>query len=249
MNMVLGDEGDLEKTLGVDFSNAELLQEALTHRSYLNENPEYQIRDNERLEFLGDAIVDYIAAEYLFRRFPDMQEGEMTALRAALVKTESLASFAVHWNLGLHLHLGKGEEASGGRTRPPNLCGTFEALIGALYLDQGIDAIRRVLVPLMAAEVDRLLAERQPHHAEGALPIKDAKSRLQELAQSTFHLTPSYRTVAEKGPDHEKEFTIEVMIGGVPYGQGAGRSKQLAEQAAAQDALSQLESAGLLPEQ
>src|SRR5512137_1408611 len=108
MNVVLGDEGDLEKTLGVDFSDPELLQEALTHRSYLNENPEYQIHDNERLEFLGDAIVDYVAADYLFRRFQDMQEGEMTALRAALVKTESLASFAARWNLGQYLHLGKG---------------------------------------------------------------------------------------------------------------------------------------------
>lgn len=235
------DVHDLETTMGVRFAAPRLLLEALTHRSYLNENAEWEIPANERLEFLGDAIIDYLAAEYIFARFPEMQEGEMTALRAALVKTEGLAEFARRWRLGEYLLLGKGEEASGGRERLPNLCAAFEALMGALYLDQGIEVVRRVLTPLIAAQTDALIGEKPAEVADTGLPLKDAKSRLQELAQSRYHITPTYRTVAQRGPDHDKEFTVEVMIGHVPWGQGVGRSKQLAEQAAAQAALAKLE--------
>ena len=243
--MVLRDK-ELEDILGIHFLDPGLLQQALVHRSYLNENPTTEMLANERLEFLGDSIIDYLAAEYLFQRFPDMQEGGLTALRAALVKTESLASFAGGWNLGEHLLLGRGEEAAGGRTRPAILCGAFEAVVGALYLDRGMEAVRQVVLPLISQRVDQLLAETTQPHAESSLQIKDAKSRLQELAQSWFHLTPSYRTVAQRGPDHEKEFTVEVLIGDVPKGRGTGRSKQLAEQAAAQEALAQLEAESLL---
>ncbi len=241
---MLRDSKEIEGLLGVQFSNPGLLQEALVHRSYLNENPAREIPANERLEFLGDSILAYLVAEYLFQCFPDMQEGELTALRAALVKTESLASFAAGWNLGEYILMGRGEEAAGGRTRPAILCAALEALMGALYLDKGMDAVRQVVLPLITPAVDQLLAGTTQARPEGSLLVKDAKSRLQELAQSRFHLTPFYRTVAQRGPDHEKEFTVEVLIGDVPRGQGVGRSKQLAEQAAAQEALAQLEAEG-----
>jgi len=189
------------------------------------------------LEFLGDAILDYVAADYLFRRFRDMQEGEMTALRAALVKTESLASFAACWDLGEYLYLGRGEEASGGRMRLANLCAAFEALIGAVYLDGGMESVQRLVKPLLVDKVNLLLAEVGQGRERDRLAIKDAKSRLQEFSQSRYHLTPLYRTIAERGPDHEKEFTVEVLVGGVARGQGIGRSKQAAEQVAARMAL------------
>jgi ribonuclease-3 len=230
----------LEAALAVEFQDRALLQQALTHRSILNENPEVGFPSNERLEFLGDAIIDYLAAEYLFRRFPNLQEGELTALRAALVRTESLAALAARWELGEYLVMGKGEEQGGGRTREANLCATFEALIGALYLDSGLPAVRQLVEPLLAEQVGRLLAEAPNESAWGGAP-KDAKSRLQELAQSRFHITPSYRLAAQSGPDHDKQFTAEVLIGASPRGSGVGRTKQLAEQAAAQAALQQLE--------
>lgn len=230
----------LESKLGVRFRNPLLMQEALTHSSFSNENPQVPVGPNERLEFLGDAILDYLTANYLFRQFPEMQEGEMTALRAALVKTASLASFARAWDLGRHLRLGRGEKASGGKNRLANLCAAFEAVVGALYLDQGMEAVRQVVEPLISRGVGELLATSTPSQPDPEFLIKDAKSRLQELAQSLYHLTPSYRTIAEHGPDHEKEFTVEVMIGTVPRGRGVGRSKQAAEQDAAREALAAL---------
>jgi ribonuclease-3 len=206
----------------------------------MNENPEGQSQSNERLEFLGDAIIDYLAAEYLYRRFPNLQEGELTALRAALVRTESLAALAAQWELGEYLVMGKGEEQGGGRTREANLCATFEALIGALYLDSGLPVVCQIAEPLLAAQLERLLAQ-APSEGGGGVAPKDAKSRLQELAQSLLHITPTYRLVTQSGPDHDKVFTAEVLIREAPIASGVGRNKQLAEQAAAQAALQQLE--------
>lgn len=217
-----------ETALNLSFSDKTLLRRALTHRSYLNENPDYPLEDNERLEFLGDAILDFITGEYLYHRFPEVAEGRLTNLRSALVRTESLAQFAAELNLGDFMYLGRGEEDSGGRSRPAILCDAFEALIGALYLDQGIGASREFACKFIEPALQEILAS----HAE-----KDPKSRLQEVAQSHYQLTPTYRTVKEQGPDHAKEFTVEAIIGNKTYGAGTGYSKQNAAQAAAQEAL------------
>jgi ribonuclease-3 len=228
MNDVLTAEAHLK----LSFSNKAILQRALTHRSYLNENPNYPFEDNERLEFLGDAVLDFITAEYLYHRFPEMPEGRLTNLRSALVRTETLAQFAGQLQLGEHLFLGRGEEESGGRQRPAILCDAFEALVGALYLDQGIDPAREFLNQMIEPMLREILASDAD---------KDAKSLLQEVAQSYCQLTPTYRTVKEQGPDHAKLFTVAAIIGDKTYGTGQGPSKQNAAQAAAREALMTLE--------
>lgn len=216
---------------GLRFHAPALLQQALTDRSYVNEHDEDDLSDNERLEFLGDAVLDFISGELLFRRFPAMPEGDLTRLRAALVRTESLASLAVHCRLGEALRMGKGEEKGGGRERPNNLCGGFEALIGALYLDQGLDAVREFVTPPLLERLEQVLAE---------LLDRDARSLLQEISQADYNQTPVYRLVEASGPEHEKEFTFDALIGDQVVGRGTGRSKQAASQAAARDALERL---------
>lgn len=210
------------------FSNGDLLQQALTHRSYVNEHDATDLIDNERLEFLGDAIIDFVAGEMLFQRFPDETEGDLTRMRAALVRTESLADLAKICHIGDALRMGKGEDATGGRERVNNLCGAFEAVIGALYLDAGMDAVKRFALPLLEHLLELVLAE--------ALD-KDARSLLQEWSQAEFNVTPVYRIASEVGPDHAKLFTVEVLLGENVAGSGTGRSKQSAAQAAARDAL------------
>lgn len=218
----------LQKSLDISFRDPLLLLQALTHSSYLNENPTCSWSDNERLEFLGDAVGDFLAAEFLYARFAHWQEGELTSVRAELVRSETLASFAQQIGLGDYLLLGRGEEQSGGRTRITMLSDAFEALLGAIYVDQGIETARRFFLPLLQPLVEAFSTAPQ---------WRDAKSRLQEWAQAVLHETPAYRTVREEGPDHAKQFTVEVVIGGQVRGQGSGRSKQAAEQAAAQAAL------------
>ena len=227
--------GELQTQLGVDFKNPALLQQALTHRSYLNEHVEDNLEDNERLEFLGDAVLDFIAADWLYKRFPEMDEGNLTRLRAGLVRTEALANYAGVLGVGDYLLLGKGEEEGGGRSRQTNLCCAFEAVLGAIYLDQGIDGIQTVrtfVTPWFTPVLDEMIREQSD---------KDAKSRLQEWSQANLNLTPIYRTVSATGPDHLREFTIEVLIGEKVYGTGKGSRKKLAEQAAAQSALDTLQ--------
>ena len=219
---------ELERILGLEFADKSLLQRALTHRSYLNEHPDFAFEDNERLEFLGDAVLDFLTGEYLYHRFPEMREGPLTSLRSALVRRETLARFARHLGLGSHLMMGHGEADSGGRDRPAILCAAFEALVGALYLDQGLDAVQQLVEPMIEPEVARTL---RAHLG------KDAKSQLQEIAQGQRQQTPRYATIAEHGPDHAKEFTVQVTIGGKVYGRGTGKSKQRAAQKAAQAAL------------
>jgi ribonuclease-3 len=226
------DIASIEKTLDMTFTESRLLQRALTHRSYLNENREYEFGDNERLEFLGDAVLDFVIGEYLFHRFPDQDEGALTSLRAALVRTESLAAFATQINLGAFILLGRGEEESGGRERPAVLCGAFEALIGALYLDQGLAKTSAFIMPIFERALETILAD-ELH--------KDAKSVLQELSQAHLGCTPRYQTVDTFGPDHDKEFVLAVVINGVTYGRGKGRSKQIAAQAAAAEAMDNLQ--------
>jgi ribonuclease-3 len=226
------DIATMEAALNVKFSDKTLLQRALTHRSYLNENPDYVLEDNERLEFLGDAVLDFVTGEYLYHRFPEVAEGRLTNLRSALVRTEMLAEFAANLSLGEFLLLGRGEDESGGRERLAILCDAFEALLGAVYLDQGIDAARQFVYRMIEPALQEVLASDSE---------KDAKSQLQEVAQSHCQLTPTYRTVNERGPDHAKIFTVEAIIGDKSYGRGTGFSKQNAAQAAAQEALDQLE--------
>ena len=226
----------LERKLGVVFRDKSLLQRALTHRSYLNEHPEFPLEDNERLEFLGDAVLDFLTGEYLYHRFPEQREGLLTSLRSVLVRRNTLADFARQWDLGRHLMMGHGEVETGGRNRSATLCATFEAVVGALYLDQGIDSVQDLMEPLIVPQITRTLRERLD---------KDPKSSLQELAQGQLHQTPRYRTVSESGPDHAKEFTVEATIGGEVYGEGKGYSKQQAAQEAARAALSHFEEPGV----
>ena len=226
------DLASFQQQLKLTFRDQSLLQRALTHRSYLNEHPDKALEDNERLEFLGDAVLDFIAGEWLYNRFPETHEGRLTRLRAALVRTETLADFGQQCRLGEALCLGRGEEDSGGRHREANLCRGFEALIGAIYLDLGMDVVRDFVLPFFEAALRVILASDAD---------KDAKSLLQEWSQATLNLTPSYRTIAAAGPDHAKEFTVEVVIGERVYGQGRGRSKQAAAQEAAQAALADVQ--------
>lgn len=225
-----------ELILGVEFNNRDLLTQALTHRSFVNEyDGAGTVRDNERLEFLGDAILDVIVAEMLYRRFPDVTEGELTQLRAALVKTESLAIIATEFNLGEYLRIGKGEENSGGRTRLNNLCRGFEAVIGAMYLDSDLKTVEDFVMPSLVNLLNYVL--------EHNLHI-DARSELQERIQATLSITPSYRVAGADGPDHAKEFHVEVVIGNTIIGAGNGTSKRAAAQSAARAALIHLQEKG-----
>ncbi|MFQ6101571.1 MAG: ribonuclease III [Anaerolineae bacterium] len=217
----------LQQTLGHRFCDSDLLRRALTHPSYVNEHPEDRIGDNQRLEFLGDAVLDFIAGAWVYRHYPDFDEGRMTRLRAALVRAKTLARLARQVGIGEALRLGCGEEEAGGREREANLCDAFEAVVGALYLDGGLAAVQAFIEPLIGPVAEATLA------ADADL---DAKSRLQEWSQAELGITPRYRTIAEKGPDHAKTFEVEVLLGKKAAGRGTGHSKQVAEQAAAQAA-------------
>ncbi len=221
---------ELARRLGLSFTNQGLLLRALTHRSYLNEN-HHALEDNERLEFLGDAVLDFIVGAWVYQHCPEMHEGDLTRIRSALVRTDTLAAFARQLDLGAALRLGRGELASGGRERDTLLCAAFEALVGALYLDGGIPAVQRFIEPLIESVRDRVLDRAE---------IFDPKSTLQEWAQAHKFGTPHYHTVETSGPDHAKTFMVEVQINGQVYGRGSGPSKHLAAQNAAQAALETL---------
>ncbi|MEO8608506.1 MAG: ribonuclease III [Chloroflexota bacterium] len=227
----------IQTQIRLNFNNSDLLQQALTHRSYINEHGDDSASDNERLEFLGDAVLDFLVGDMLYQRFPDMPEGDLTRLRAALVRTESLAELALNLGLGQALRMGKGEETSGGRERLTNLCASFESVVGALYLDQSLDAVRKFAIPLLDSLLEQILADSRD---------KDARSRLQEWSQATHNLTPAYRTLSATGPDHQKEFVVEVVIGERGVAHGTGRSKQAAAQDAAREALHLLEKGDLV---
>lgn len=213
--------------LDLPISDNLLLSRALTHRSFLNEHPE-ALEDNERLEFLGDAVLDFLVGAWLYNHFPEMAEGELTRLRSALVRTEQLAEFGQQIDLGAAMRLGKGETEGGGRDRPALLCATFEALIGALYLNGGIQAVQNFVEPMLHKAVDGILTARRE---------QDPKSLFQEWIQSQGFGPPVYRTIATTGPDHAKNFEVEVVVNGQVYGRGRGHSKQSAAKAAAGDAL------------
>lgn len=221
----------LENELGLSFRNKELLEQALVHSSYLNENPKYLLASNERLEFLGDALVDLAVAHELFQRNATLSEGQLTQYRSVLVMGETLARVAKSLHIGRFLLMGLGEERSGGRQRDSNLAGAFEALVGALFLDQGYETASSFVHRALAKEID-LLHLNQIH--------KDAKSLLQELAQERGLSFPRYEIVEVVGPDHDRRFTVEAAVGDKVLGRGIGRRKADAEQEAAQQALDAL---------
>ena len=214
------------RELGYAFADPGLLLDALTHRSFKNENPEHSSADNERLEFLGDAVVDLVAASLLYVQFPDAAEGELTRRRADLVSEKGLSEAAASVGVGAAIRLGKGEEKSGGREKPRLLSSALEACIGAIYSDGGAEA---------AFEAARRIFEPRLHTA--APGRRDAKSRAQEWAQANLGGTPSYRIISSEGPDHEREFTVAIELTGEQIATGVGRSRVEAEQAAAELAL------------
>lgn len=223
---------DFANRLSLTFNDYLLLSRALTHRSYLNEHAD-ALEDNERLEFLGDAVLDYVVGLWLYNHFPEMAEGDLTRLRAALVKTDQLARFGAEIGIGRALRLGRGEEENGGRTRKAMLCGAFEALVGAIVLDSGMEAATEFVSPFLEIATDRILL----NHDD-----KDPKSLLQEIVQAGGEPAPNYRVVSETGPDHAKIFEVEVYANGNTLGSGTGSSKQEASMNAALDALKNLQS-------
>jgi ribonuclease-3 len=221
---------EFAKRAQLPFKGISYLSRALTHRSYMNENTD-GVEDNERLEFLGDAILDFLVGAWLYNRYPEMPEGDLTRLRSALVGTPQLAAFARQLGVGSAMRLGRGEDDGGGRTRDSLLCGTFEAIIGALYLDAGLDTVINFVHPMLGPAVEQIVTKGKDH---------DPKSRLQEWSQSHGLGVPHYRQVSISGPDHDRIFEFEVSINGEVYGRGTGTSKQFASKEAANNALSSL---------
>ena len=220
----------LEEQIGIQFKDYHLLRNAFIHRSYLNEHRDSQFESNERLEFLGDAVLELVVTEYLYLNYPN-PEGELTNWRSALVKGEMLAKISTELQLGEYLMLSHGEEKSGGRTKHYLLANTFEALVGVIYLELGYDTAKTFIGRFLLVHLEAILVKGE--HI-------DAKSRLQELAQEKVGSTPSYELQHEEGPDHDKTFTMAAFIGSRMVGKGKGGSKQLAEQKAAEDALKRL---------
>ncbi|MBI5934483.1 MAG: ribonuclease III [Chloroflexi bacterium] len=218
------------ESLGLPVKNLSLYARALTHRSFVNEIAT-TLEDNERLEFLGDAVLDFVVGAWVYQRFPEMAEGELTQLRSALVRTDALAAFARRLDFGPSLRLGRGELGSGGRDRDNILCGAFEAFVGAIYLEQDIQGAIAFIEPLLESTRDQLFA---------GPDLSDPKSRLQEWSQGQKLGAPSYVLVDKLGPEHSRTFEIEVRINGEPLGRGRGPSKASAEQEAAKIALEKL---------
>jgi ribonuclease-3 len=229
----------LGERLGHPFARPELLRTALTHRSFLNEHPDRPEQDNQRLEFLGDAVVQLVVSQELMARFPDEPEGKLTKRRALVVNMEGLAACARRLDLGLALQLGRGEERSGGRDKDSLLADAFEALAGALFLDDGFATARRLLLPLLWPLL---------HEMAASPTLLDAKSQLQELLQPRYQSIPRYRLLAERGPEHERRFIVQVQLDGVAWATGEGNTKKGAEQAAAARALERLRQGDLPPE-
>jgi len=228
----LKDITKLEDTLQVSFRDPMLLQQALVHRSYLNENDGFELESNERLEFLGDSMLSVVVAEKLYKDYPDLPEGDMTKLRSALVRGETLARIAgQRFSLDSYLYLGRGEETGGGRAKQSILADALEAVIGAVFLDQGFDICRDLILRLCDGEMEKAV--------DPGLNA-DFKSQLQELMQSRYREAPEYRVVSAEGPDHAREFVVEAALDGKVLGRGRGRSKREAEKEAARVALDAL---------
>lgn len=227
----MSDLQPLEKCLSHHFAQPDLLRQALIHRSYLNEHPEIKLDHNERLEFLGDAVLELVITEFLFTKYPNRSEGELTAFRAALVNTESLSQVAGDFNLGEYVLLSRGEAKDNGRSRQVILADTFEALVGAIYLDGQYDAARAFIAKYLFPRIDEIVEKNL---------WQDAKSAFQERAQAEHEVTPVYQMLSAVGPDHSKVFTVGLYLGGKLVAQGIGPSKQRAEQEAARAGLKQM---------
>lgn len=221
------------KILQTELGNEELFRTSFTHRSYLNEHSDYKNPSNERLEFLGDAVLQLLSSEYLYNRYPKDPEGELTNYRSSIVCTQSIGDEAKRLGYGQLLLLSHGEEATGGRDREYILANTFEAVLGALFLEKGLDFCREFVTRELFYKVENIVDNKL---------YKDAKSRFQEAAQEKTGLTPNYEVADSWGPDHEKMFKVVVYLGKEKYGEGEGRSKQRAEQKAAENALERINS-------
>lgn len=226
--MAQKDISAFEKILHSSFKDRSLLLQAFVHRSYLNENPQFEVGHNERLEFLGDAVLELVVTDFLYRTYPKEDEGTLTAYRSALVNAVTLSQVAQDLSMNDYLVLSRGEAKDNGRARQIILANTFEALVGALYLDQGYDAARDFISEHLLPRMKTILADHL---------WLDAKSYFQERAQDTAGFTPSYQVITETGPDHDKRFTVGVHIGGELVAKGSGHSKQEAEQDAARKGL------------
>lgn len=218
---------DLQEILAVKFNNPDLLDQALIHRSYLNENKNIG-QSNERLEFLGDSVLSVLVSTELYKRFPHHPEGKLTSLRSLLVKAKTLAEMAIKLKLGKFLHMSHGEERSGGRDNPSLLADTLEAILGAIYLDSGLEAVKGVLESHLFPQITEVEKREELH---------DYKSNLQELIQERAKTSPLYKVLGEHGPDHDKTFSVGVYCSGDLLGVGEGKSKQTAEQEAAKKAI------------
>lgn len=224
------DFGVFETSIGIEFKNKELLKQAFIHRSYLNENRSIKLEHNERLEFLGDAVLELVITDYLYKKYPEKDEGELTAYRSSLVNSVTLASSAEKIGMNSFLLLSKGESKDTGRARQVILANTFESLVGALYIDQGYDMAAKFIADQLFGLIDGIVENRT---------FIDAKSRFQEEAQEKVGATPLYKLLKENGPDHNKVFTVGVFLREEMIVMGEGKSKQEAEQDAAEKALKQ----------
>lgn len=224
----MNDYSKLKKKTGINFKNLELLKNAFIHKSYVNEHREEKLEHNERLEFLGDAVLELVATHHLFQKYPNQDEGEMTTFRSALVKGRHLAEVARELDLGDYLFLSNGEERSGGRNKNYILANAVEAFIGAIYIEHGYDTAEKFIEKWIMLRLDEIIEKGQ--HI-------DAKSQFQEICQEKEEITPNYAVVKESGPDHNKKFTMGAYIGDKLIATGIGSSKQKAEDAAAANAL------------
>jgi len=227
------DTKKLSKVIKTKIKNKDLYITALTHRSYLNEHPDYTYPSNERLEFLGDAVLQLVSSEYLYDKYPKSPEGDLTNYRAAIVRTTSLAQEAKRLEFGEFLLLSNGEQSTGGRDREYILANTFESVLGAIYLENGLDYCRKFVERELLYKVEDIVNNES---------YKDAKSKFQEIAQEKFSVTPNYEVVDSWGQDHEKTFKVAVLLDKEEYGVGEGKSKQKAEQRAAKAAIDKLKS-------
>ena len=221
---------ELKERYGIVFHDVNLLEQAFTHSSYVNEHRYLKLSDNERLEFLGDAVLELLVSQYLYKKFPDLPEGKLTKMRAAIVREDSLSKFAKECHFDQYILLGKGEENSGGRNRPSLLCDLFEAFLGALYLDQKVAAAKKFVAEVIFPKIDAGAFSHEMDH----------KTHLQEVLQRQGDVMIDYRLVKEEGPAHDRIFSIEVYVNEQLIGTGQGKSKKLAEQDAAERALKAL---------
>jgi ribonuclease-3 len=229
----------LQQNIGIDFHDLALLQQAFQHSSFANENPDSPIPDNERLEFLGDSVLNFIVAEKIFQEFPDLKEGDLTKLRISLIREDTLAQLSSELQLGEYIQLGNGEESSGGRQRQSNLADTLEALIGAIFLDQGLIIAKIFVLNRLSSHFEKI---------KSGKPGQNYKAKLQEFTQVEYKQLPVYRLIEASGPDHNKNFVVEAILGDEVAGKGSGKTKKAAEMKAARSACEKLITRKAIPE-